>query len=184
MEKNLFGIIDFILNRATEKELVAIKAALDRRTKGKLSSGKSLSDMVTDSTSKISERMKIPVDHIRHSVRDIVIRLIKQNAPDITDEQLSILLDEWVPGSSGKKSKKKQTNLPPDALIAMIRQFIAFSVGQMPEEEEATLRREMSDWPGKYWNAFPEAIRLHISSFLKARMNEKEFWEKVYGQLK
>jgi hypothetical protein len=183
LEKNLFTIIDFILNRATEKELIAIKAALDRRTKGKLSTGKSLSDMVTASTSKISEQMKIPMDQIRNSVKDMVVRLIKQNAPDITDQQLAILLDEWVPDST-KKSQKKQSGLPPDALLTMIKQFIAFSVGQMPKEEEATLRREMHDWPEKYWNAFPESIRLRISDFLKARIDEKEFWKQVYAQLK
>lgn len=183
MEKNLFSVIDFILNRATEKELIAVRAALDRRTKGKLSTGKSLSDMVTSSTSQISEQMKIPIDQIRNSVKDMVLRLIKQNAPEITDEQLNILLDEWMPGTT-KKSKKKQSGLPPDALLAMIRQFIAFSVGQMPKEEEATLRKEMPDWPEKYWSAFPEAIQISISSFLKARMDEKDFWKEVYAQLK
>jgi hypothetical protein len=180
MEKDLIRVIDFILNRATEKELTAVRAALDRRLKGKLSIGKSLSDMVSASTSQISERMKIPIDQIQNSVQEIVIRLIKQHAPEITDEQLGVLLDEWIPGAR-KKSRKKQQGLPADALITMIRQFIAFSLGQMPKDQEATLRREMPDWPEKYWNAFPEQARLTISAFLKGRMDEKDFWNNISG---
>jgi hypothetical protein len=182
MEKDLIRVIDFILNRATEKELTAVRAALERRSKGKLATGKSLSDIVSASTSTISEQMKIPIDQIKNSVQEIVTRLIKQNAPEITDEQLSVLLDEWVPGSR-PKSRKKRPGLPADALVTMIRQFIAFSVGQMPKDQEATLRREMPDWPGQYWNAFPEEIRLSISSFLKGRMDEKNFWKEVYTSL-
>lgn len=182
MEKNLFSVIDFILNRATEKELIAIKAAIDRRTKGKLATGKSLSDMVSATTSQMSDRMKIPMDQIRNSVVDMVARLIKQNAPEITDEQLNALLNEWVPETK-KKSTKKRSGLPPDVLLTMIKQFIAFSVGQMPKAEEANLRREMPDWPEKYWNAFTEGIQVSISSFLKARIDEKEFWKQVDAQL-
>ena len=183
MEKNLLVIIDFILNRATEKELIAIRAALDRRSKGKLATGKSLSDMVTSTASKMTERMTIPMEQIQSTVRDMVIRLIKQNAPDISDEQLNALLKEWVPDTR-KKSGKKEHNIPSDALITMINQFIAFSIGQMPKQKEITLRKEMPDWPEKYWNAFPEAIQISISSFLKGNLNEKDFWNEVYSYLR
>ena len=182
MDKNLIKVIDYILNRATEKELIAVRAALDRREKGKLSTGKSLSDMVTSSTAQIKEQMKVPMEQIRTTVRDMVIRLIKQNAPDITDTQLKALLDEWVPKKK-KKTTRNQYNIPHDALITMIRQFIAFSVGQMPKEKDIILRKEMPDWPEKYWNAFPEAIQIIISSFLKGQVDEEDFWKDVYTRL-
>jgi len=179
MNKNLVKILDFILNRATEKEIIAIQAALERRMKGKMATGKSLSDIVSQSSEKMSEQMKVPVEQIHNSVKDMVARIIKQNVPEITDEQLGILLNEWVPGGK-KQSHKGSSNLPPDVLMTMIEQFVAFSLGQMPKEEEVTLRREMPAWPEKYWHAFPEPIQVVISSFLKGNMNEKNFWQDIH----
>jgi hypothetical protein len=180
MEKNLYEVLDFILNRATEKDLMAVQAAMDRRAGGKLTTGKSLSDMVTQSAAQFQKQMKVPMDQIRNTVRDMVVRIIRQNAPDIPEDQLNMLVNEWVPDEKKKARSRAQTRVPGDVLITMITQFIAFSVGKMPKKEDMTLRKEMPDWPAKYWNAFPESIQILISNLLKGQINEESFWKEVY----
>jgi hypothetical protein len=182
MKDRLTHILDFILNRATEKELFAIKAAIKRREQGVISpAGKSLSDMVTDMSSTIKKQMKVPLDQIRHTVQDLVIRMIKENVPGITDEQLKVLIDEWAP--EPEKKKQGQEKLPPDMMLAMIQQFLAFSLNKMPSSEDAKLRAEMADWPQRYWKIFPVSIQTHISHYLKGTMEEKTFWKQVLSEL-
>jgi hypothetical protein len=182
MKDTLTNILDYILNRATKKELFAIKAAIQRRENSTINpAGESLSDMVTSMSSTIKKQMKVPLKQIRHSVRDMVIRMIKENVPGITDEQLKTLLDEWVP--EPEKKKQATGKFPPDMVLAMIQQFIAFSVNKMPASEDAKLRAEMADWPQRYWRSFPESIQTHISHYLKGTMEEKTFWKNVLAEL-
>ncbi|MBN2439688.1 MAG: hypothetical protein JXJ04_00015 [Spirochaetales bacterium] len=183
MEKKLFEVIDFILNHATENELVAVRAAIDRRSKGKLSTGKSLSDMVTASASAFQEQMTVPMNQIRSTVKNMVVRLIKENAPEITDEQLNALVNEWVPDRTKKKTTANRNQIPDDVLITMITQFISFSIGKMKKAEDIKLRNEMPDWPAQYWNAFPETIQMSITAFLRAQIDEEDFWKEVYRKL-
>jgi len=146
MNKELTEILDYILNKASEKELVAIRAALKRRDNNMITQeGKSLSDMVIDMSSNIREQVNIPLKQIRQSVRDMVVRIVKENAPNITDQQLQILLNEWIPEKPG--ITKQENTLPPQILITMIKQFIAYSIGTIPADEEIKLRREMPNWP-------------------------------------
>ncbi|MBN1699477.1 MAG: hypothetical protein JW881_18290 [Spirochaetales bacterium] len=182
MKNNLTVILDFILNRATEKELFAIKEAIKRRERNAAGpSGKSLSDMAAGMSREIGKQMKVPLEQIRHTVRDMVIRMIKENAPEITDEQLDVLLKEWV----GEPERKNQPTgrFPPEMILEMIRQFIAFSINKMPKEEDERLRAAMGDWPERYWQSFPEAVRLLVSRYLKGTLEETVFWKNVFSEL-
>jgi len=72
-------------------------------------------------------------------------------------------------------SNLSHSAIPPDLLTAMISQFISFSLRRMKGEEDKALRLEMGDWPEKYWNFFPQSIRLLIADFLNGKMNEANF---------
>jgi hypothetical protein len=182
MEEKLFEILDFILNQATEKEIIAIKAALSRReTKSVSPSGKSLNDMVTNMASSMNERLKVPIDGIRNSVKDMVIRIIRENAPEISEDELNSLLAEWVPQK--KKRAKAEGALPGEAIISMLRSFIAYSLNSMSKIEDAKLRDQLGDWPERYWAAFPESIRALVSRYLKAKIDERVFWNEVFADL-
>jgi hypothetical protein len=69
-------------------------------------------------------------------------------------------------------------------LASMIDQFVSFSLGRMEEEEDRALRNEMGPWPDKYWNSFPQVIRLLIKDFLKGEMDETEFNTRIGLSLK
>jgi hypothetical protein len=60
-------------------------------------------------------------------------------------------------------------------LASMIEQFVSFSFGQMEEEEDEALRREMGPWPDKYWKSFPQVVRLLITDYVKGEIAEEEF---------
>ena len=182
MNEALVQVIDYILNRATEKDMVAIKAALERRENARLTpSGKSLSGMVSGMTESIRQQMKAPLGQIRASVTDMVIRMIKEKVPDISEQQLEAMLAELMPESS--RQKKAPRALPPEVLHTMIRQFVRYSIGSMLPSEEEKLRQEMGDWPKKYWESFPDPIRQSLSLFLKAEIDEEEFWQRALSQL-
>jgi hypothetical protein len=121
------------------------------------------------------------IESLKKSVRDYAIRIIKQQAPELTDGQIEELTGSWIPEkASGAGSGRKQKgnfdeSVSRDLLASMVDQFVSFSLGRMEEEEDNALRREIGPWPDKYWNAFPKVIRLLIKDFLKGEMDEADF---------
>lgn len=59
-----------------------------------------------DSGSSLGRQLSASKDYIRDTVKDFVIRTIQQQAPGISEEELNVLLDQWVP-DPGKAVKKK-----------------------------------------------------------------------------
>jgi hypothetical protein len=49
----------------------------------------------------------------------------------------------------------------------------------MPEGEESRLRSEIGAWPERYWQAFPEVVKLIIKDLLDGNISEKEFGSKL-----
>lgn len=175
MKEKLYVILDFILNHADPKELQAIQEAVKRRTT-QFKSNKGTGNMPQRMAKNLENQMSIPMDGIRQSIRDFVVRMIKNQVPDIAPEHLEILLNEWVPDPHKAKSSTA-SKFPKDVLFTMVNQFISFSLNKMPNHEEENLRREMPNWPELYWAKFPQQIQSLISTFLKGSMGEKEFWQ-------
>ena len=139
------------------------------------------------------------IENLTNSVRDYAVSIIRQQAPELTDAQINELTRSWIPEKqsiSEKRSipEKRSTSKPDDSqgiqqvpklLASMIDQFVSFSLGRMEEEEDRALRREMGPWPDRYWNTFPQVIRLLITDFLKGGvMDEKEFNARIGLALK
>jgi hypothetical protein len=116
------------------------------------------------------------IENLKESVKDYAIRIIRQQAPELTDRQIEELTRAWIPEKSKTGKKTEEPDAPPrDMLTSMIDQFVSFSLGRMEEEEDAALRREMGPWPDKYWKAFPQVVCLIIKDFLKGEMDETDF---------
>ncbi|MDR1574498.1 MAG: hypothetical protein LBS37_00700, partial [Treponema sp.] len=118
------------------------------------------------------------IEGLKKSVRDYAVRIIRQEAPELTDEQIEELTRSWIPGPSagpGHPGSGSRETLPRDLLASMIDQFVSFSLGRMEEEEDHALRKEMGPWPDKYWKSFPQVVRLLITDFLKGEMDEGDF---------
>ena len=184
--QELVRTLDYILNRCGERDIEAVAAAVVRRRRDIARLGSMPVAPDPRSLAKeLSSQLNIEgsIEGLKTSVRDYAVRIIKQQAPELTDAQIEELTRAWIPqnrGSSGGGGGNGQgsfqdSSVPVDLLVSMIGQFVSFSLGRMEEEEDRALRKEMGPWPDKYWKAFPQVIRLLLTDFLKGEMNENDF---------
>jgi len=182
--QELVRTLDYILNRCNERDIEVVSAALVRRRKDIAMFGDM--SVATDPgrlAKEITAQLNIDgnIEGLKKSIRDYAVHIIKQQAPELTDEQIEKLTASWIPDkASGAGSRKKKAGnfeqaIPRDLLASMVDQFVSFSLGRMEEEEDNALRLEMGPWPDKYWNAFPNVIRLLIKDLLKGEMDESDF---------
>jgi hypothetical protein len=182
--QELVQTLDYILNRCNGRDIEVVSAALLRRRKdieryGDMSVNVNPGRLAKEITAQLN--IDGNIEGLKKSVRDYAMRIIKQQAPELTDDQIDKLTGSWIPdkaswaGSRKKRTSDSDQSIPRNLLASMVDQFISFSIGRMEEEEDNALRREMGPWPDKYWNAFPQVIRLLINDFLKGEMDEPDF---------
>ena len=116
------------------------------------------------------------MEGMRKSVREMMVRILKEHAPELNKKQINELCDAWLP--DGVKNSAG-ASLPNDVLLSMIEQFISFSRGEMNEQVDKNLREQMGAWPSRYWDAFPPVIRRIVTDFLKDKITDKEFKQKI-----
>ncbi|GHV36611.1 hypothetical protein AGMMS49546_02290 [Spirochaetia bacterium] len=178
-DPELVRVMDYILNRCDEAAIEAVAAAVVRRRRELTMFGgaRNLPDP-KKWANEMTAHMNIEgtIEGLKKSVLDYAVRTIKQEAPELKDEQIKQLTDAWIPDpDSGGQGEK----LPADLLSSMIEQFMAYSTGTMAEAEEQSLRKELGAWPERYWKAFPQVIRLLITDYLKDEISEKEFRSRI-----
>ena len=181
--QELVRALDYILNRCNERDIEAVAAAVIRRRRdiamfGSMPVAPDPRSMAKELNSQLN--IEGSIEGLKNSVRDYAIRIIKQEAPDLSDAQIEELTRAWIPevkASSSKGSGRPDASgsMPQGMLASMIDQFVSFSLGRMEEEEDKALRTEMGPWPDKYWKAFPQVVRLLITDFLKGEMDETDF---------
>lgn len=172
----LYQILDYILNQASSAELDVITEALKRRTPqpGQGIGGINPQGLAQNLAKDIQDQLTESLD-IQRISRNIVTELIRQQEPEISDEELNVLLDHWLPEKENASSERIR-GAPPDVLISMIAQYIAFKQGKMSKEEEKELPE---NWIHRYWEAFPEVSRALIIDYLNGKIDEVHFWEKI-----
>jgi hypothetical protein len=179
-DPELVRVMDYILNRCDEAAIEVVAAAVVRRRRELTMFGgaRNLPDP-KKWAGEMSASMNIEgsIEGLKKSVLDYAVRIIKQEAPELNDEQIKQLTDAWVPdpGSGDDQGEK----LPADLLSSMIEQFTAYSSGTLGEAEEKGLRKELGAWPERYWKAFPQVIRLLITDYLKNEISENEFRSRI-----
>jgi len=178
-KQELVQTLDFILNRCNERDIEAVAAAVLRRRRdiamfGSMPAIPNPGDLAKELSAQLN--IEGSIEGLKNSVKDYAIRIIKQQAPELTDRQIEELTRSWIPNQAapGRDSPKGQA-VPGNVMASMVDQFVSFSLGRMEEEEDKALRSEMGPWPDKYWKAFPQVIRLLITDFIKGEINEKEF---------
>ena len=178
--RELVQALDYILNRCNERDIEAIAAAVIRRRRDIAMFGSM--PVAPDPRSlarELSSQLNIEgsIEGLKNSVRDYAIRIIRQQAPELSDAQINELTRAWIPErkSQGGGRKSSDDSLPANLLASMIDQFISFSLGRMEEEEDRALRNEIGPWPDKYWKSFPQVVRLLITDFLKGEIDERDF---------
>jgi hypothetical protein len=131
--------------------------------------------MAKELTEKIDAGIGSGIEGMRQSVREMIIRIIREHAPELSGSQIDELCEAWLPGADSKKKGA----VPSDMLLSMIEQFLSFSNGTMKKSVDEDLRNEMGAWPERYWKAFPPVVRQLISDFLKNKINETDFKSKI-----
>ena len=193
-EVKLYELVDFILNRADSQELDVIRAALRRRESPAESRGAGFKPdspmgididlMARNAASSVNEQLGTSQKQIRDMVTGFVRDMIQKEAPEISENQLNNLLEEWVPKPGQKKAAGKAKNpLPSDVYYSMIRQFVSFSTGAMTVSEENALKLEIPDWHSRYWEKFSPGVRRLVSLFLKGALNSDDFWQGISSEL-
>jgi hypothetical protein len=198
-DPELVRVLDYILNRCDENQIEAVSAAVVRRRRDLTMFGGAHNMPDPQKMAReLSGQFNIgaTLDGLKDTIRDMAVRIIRQEAPELTDEQIAELTYAWIPGGQGGNLAAVEGgvsgqhsagapggSVPPDVLGTMIVQFIDYSVGRMGAAEEAGLRAEMGAWPERYWKAFPQVIQLIISDFLKGEMAEGEFNAKIGAAL-
>ena len=185
-DPELVQVMDYILNRCDEVSIDVVAAAVARRQQELAMYGGSIDipnpqRMAKEISGKINAGIGVSVDGLKKSIRDMTVRIIRQQAPELSDEQVEELTKAWVPDNAGSagNSGEQSASPPRDMLVSMIEQFVSFSRGTMSKTEDNTLRAEMGSWPERYWKTFPQVIRLIITDFLKDRITEEEFNSKI-----
>lgn len=178
-DPELVRTLDYILNRCDEKSIEAVAAAVVRRRReltmfGGTGSIPDPGRMAKELSSQID--MKGAMEGMRKSIQDYAVRIIRQEAPELTDGQIEELTRSWIPESpGGNPGSAGRSGLSRSLLASMIEQFVSFSLGEMEPEEDTALRSEMGPWPDKYWKSFPQVIRLLITDYLKGEIKESDF---------
>ncbi len=171
-------MLDYIINRATPEEIRGIEMALDRRRSEQPAGVADLDfeQMATRMASKLGRSLDFDVKGMS---KRLVVEMILQQYPNISDEELQALVDRFVPDGGQKSSEGLQ--LPRELRISMLDQFIRYSIGRMPAEEQQELKRASPDWVQRYWNAFSPRHRMLLGRLLKGEIDSEEFWREAEG---
>lgn len=178
----LVRTMDYILNRCDRKSIEAVSAAVVRRRRDLDLFGDSMPDpkqMARDISGQIN--MGASIDGMRETIRNMAVRIIRQEAQELSDEQVAELTAAWIPGSHHEETGSG--GLPQEMLLEMIDQFVRFSSGQMSEADNRKLRKELGAWPERYWKAFPEVTKIIIKDYLNGEINEKIYRSKIAAAL-
>ena len=182
----LVRVLDYILNRCDKKSIEAVAAAVVRRRRELDMFGDNLPDpkrMARELAGQVN--MGASIEGMRETVRNMAVRIIRQEAPELTDEQIAELTAAWIPGSSSDSRLPGNSlgEVPHDMLLEMIDQFVRYSSGQMSEADNKKLRKEMGVWTERYWKAFPEVIKIIIKDYLNGEIGEKTYRAKIAAAL-
>ena len=173
--QKITDILEYILRNATRHELELIGEALRKRMERESTLGMGQIDvnqMARTMAENIEKQMGIGGERVHEMARRMVADMVRREKPEIPERELQALLDQWVPGRSGKKAGE----IPRDMLLAMITQFIAYSVGEMTEEDKKQFPR---GWHKKYWEAFPQDIQVLIRDFILGKIGKNQFWKGI-----
>jgi len=181
-DSGLLQALDYILNHSNEATVEILAEAVVKRRRD-LSVFSTIGDMpdpqrmTKEITEKINSGIGAGMEGMRKSVREMIIRILKEHAPELNLKQINELCEAWLPKTMG--ASKKSSPLPNDVLLSMIEQFVSFSRGEMNEQTDKNLRDQMGAWPSRYWDAFPPVVQQIVTDYLKDKISNKDFKQKI-----
>jgi len=161
-------ILASFMKNASPAEIAELQALLKKRRRpggiGKLD----LSGMAKGVAGSIKQQMGLSEKYLRETATSMVSKLIKAYAPEVTEREMELLLQEMLPSIK----KEQKSPVPADMLGTMINQFVDYSLGRMSEADKAQMPGQ---WTQKYWNVFPLEIRGLITKLLHNEIDGELF---------
>ena len=188
-DRDFLFALDYILNRATVREIDAFAAAIERR-QGQIDGviNGSIPFTPEEAAKKMSESIyasiDASIDGVRHTFRDYAADILQKEAPELSKDQIISLVDSWIPQSSSQRGKNRRASLakngsvqgvPADLLYEMVIQFVSYSLGEMAVKTQRSLTAAMHNWTESYWRRFPAGIKQEIKAFLNGKITSGEF---------
>lgn len=185
------AVLDFILNRCTAKEIDAVEAAVTRRRQdlGELSINPERYAKTMSKT--IHESLNMSISGLQESLKDFAWDLVKKENPSLSDNELEHIVNQMIPDilASTQSSKAadairtgkslvvdgKISGFPKEAMLEMVFQFISYSKGTLPPEEDRALQNALGDWTRSFWKSFPPELQDLIRSYLKNTIDSEIF---------
>jgi len=157
-------ILDEFLRNASVEEMEELYRLLDERDRKKtpgpgLGVKLDLDSIAKNMSKQIQEQLGMANLNMKKMARDLVVQLARQYQPNITDRELAVIVEQMVPG--GRKSAVAE-NLPSDLLMTMVVQFVESDINSGME------------WKKRYWEVFPDEIKLGIAGFLRGDIGKDE----------
>ncbi|ADK82149.1 hypothetical protein [Sediminispirochaeta smaragdinae] len=184
--EELYQVVDAILNHASLAELEVIEKAIERRrgADGDGLFGFAPGRLAEEMATGMNEQLAGSREMIRKTVVEFVEKMIRSEAPELTERQIEELMAAWMPHSSAssqrekaspRKAADKGNRIPSQMLETMVRQFVDYSLGLMDSRQVRSLEKEMGQWQKRYWEHFPSDIQELIALFIKGAIDQEEF---------
>lgn len=175
-KSEFISVLDFILNRCDVRQIDAVEAAVKRRKKN-LGAFQGLSTLdpeklAKDMNKSIQESLEKSIEGMKASLREYAEGLIKKEAPEISPEDMEVLLDNWFPPKGGKRGRKKK--IPVEMMETMVLQFVERGWGDCSALKDEDFEAAPG-WERKYWNVFPPEIKALIKSRTEGELSDMEF---------
>jgi hypothetical protein len=175
----LQAVLDYILNKADAKEFEVIAKACERRARDikafESLGGEGPGAMAKRMASELQQGVGATMASVRGTVRGFVADIIRKNAPEITEEQLEALLDEYAPPEGASRKAPSASPIPSEALLGMVESFVAYSRGSMPPSRQKELWDSSPRWQDEYWAAFPAEIKALVKAYIEDRLDADTF---------
>lgn len=189
---DLMRVLEYILNESTIREIDALEAAVERRRRD-LSRESGIISLDPERaartmTESVNKSIDASMDGIRNTFRQFAADLIRKEAPELTDEQMSELVSAWMPKKAGsREAQNKQSTykgiaqkgaingIPKEAFLEMVLQFVAYSTGKLSLSEESALRDAIGDWTTVFWKRFPPEIQALVKEYLGGLVSGADF---------
>jgi len=187
--KELEAVLDYILNKADGRELEVIVKACERRRRDTTLfaslGGEGPSAMARRMAGELEKGTGATMESVRATVRSFVADIIRKNAPEIGEEELERLLDEYAPPPGARDRSRpgpgagggvaEGAGLPPAALLAMVRSFVEYAEGDMAPSRQRELWERNTRWQDEYWAAFPAEVKALVKAYLDGRIDATTF---------
>jgi hypothetical protein len=189
--KELEFVLDYILNKADPAEYEVIAKACQRRGKDmkvfESLGGEGPDAMARRMAGELENRVGATRENVRGIALDFVAGIIRKNAPEISEEQLAGLLDEYLPPADGprgpKREKRPASILPPEALLGMVTSFVDYSRGAMAPSRQRELWESNPRWQDEYWAAFPPEVKALVKAYIEGRIDDETFGSAILSVL-